>query len=83
MLLIKNGYILDPESGYEGDADILVENGRIKKLYKGFTGMVDESLFENLEVIDADGWGEFRVDGGSVSTWVMKEAYDYLETEVV
>lgn len=55
MLLIKNGYILDPESGYEGDADILVENGRIKKLYKGFTGMVDESLFENLEVIDADG----------------------------
>ena len=31
MLLIKNAYILDPESGYEGDADILVENGRIKK----------------------------------------------------
>ena len=56
MLLIKNGYILDPASGYEGDADILVENGRIKKLYKGFTGMVDESLFENLEVIDADGF---------------------------
>ena len=55
MLLIKNGYILDPESGYEGEADILVENGRIKKLYKGFTGMVDESLFPNLEVIDADG----------------------------
>lgn len=56
MLLIKNAYMLDPESGYEGDADILVENGRIKKLYKGFTGMVDESLFENLEVIDADGF---------------------------
>lgn len=56
MLLIKNGYILDPESGYEGDADILVENGKIKKLYKGFIGMVDESLFENLEVIDAEGY---------------------------
>ena len=56
MLLIKNAYILDPASGYEGDAEILVENGRIKKLYKGFTGMVDETLFENLEVIDADGW---------------------------
>ena len=56
MLLIKNAYILDPESGYEGDADILVENGRIKKLYKGFTGLVDESLFDDLEVIDADGW---------------------------
>ena len=35
------------------------------------------------QLIDADGWGEFRVDGGSVSTWVTKEAYDYLETEVV
>ena len=55
MLLIKNAYILDPESGYEGDADILVENGRIKKLYKGMIGLVDESLFDNLEVIDADG----------------------------
>ena len=55
MLLIKNGYILDPESGYEGEADILVENGKIKKLYKGFPGMVDESLFDDLEVIDADG----------------------------
>ena len=55
MLLIKNGYILDPESGYEGDADILIENGRIKKLYLGVTGLVDESLFENLQVIDANG----------------------------
>ena len=55
MLLIKNGYILDPESGYEGDADILIENGRIKKLYLGMSGLVDESLFENLEVIDANG----------------------------
>lgn len=55
MLLIKNAYMLDPETGYEGDADILVENGRIKKLYKGITGLVDESLFDDLEVIDADG----------------------------
>ena len=55
MLLIKNAYILDPESGYEGDADILIENGRIKKLYLGVIGLVDESLFEDLEVIDADG----------------------------
>ena len=55
MLLIKNGYLLDPESGYEGEADILVENGRIKKLYRGLTGLVDESLFPDLEVIDAEG----------------------------
>lgn len=55
MLLIKNGYILNPESGYEGDADILIEDGRIKKLYLGMTGLVDESLFEDLKVIDANG----------------------------
>ena len=56
MLLIKNGYLLDPESGYQGDADILIENGKIKKLYLGTTGLVDESLFENLTVVDANGW---------------------------
>ena len=55
MLLVKNGYLLDPESGYEGIADILIEDGKIKKLYKGFTGLVDESLFPDMEVIDADG----------------------------
>lgn len=55
MLLIKNAYVLDPESGYEGDADILIEKGKIKKLYLGIIGLVDESLFEDLEVIDADG----------------------------
>ena len=46
MLLIKNGYMLDPKSRYEGEADILVDNGKIKKIYRGLTGIVDESLFE-------------------------------------
>lgn len=55
MLLIKNGYMLDPKSGYEGEADILIENGKIKKIYRGLTGMVDETLIEGLEVIDAGG----------------------------
>ncbi len=34
-------------------------------------------------VIDPEGWGDFKVDGGSVSTWVCRAAYDYLETEMV
>lgn len=33
-------------------------------------------------VINQEGWGDFRVDGGSVSTWVSKGAYEYLETEL-
>lgn len=55
MLLIKNGYMLDPKSGYEGEADILIDNGKIKKIYRGLIGLVDESLFDDLEIIDAAG----------------------------
>lgn len=33
-------------------------------------------------VINEDGWGCFGVDGGSVSVWVCKDAYVYLETEM-
>lgn len=55
MLFIKNGYMLDPKSGYEGEADILTEHGRIKKIYRGGNSGLDESLFEHLEVIDAEG----------------------------
>lgn len=55
MLLIKNGYMLDPKSGYEGEADILIENGKIKKIYRGISCPIDESLFEHLEVLDAEG----------------------------
>lgn len=32
MLVIKNGYLLDPESGYEGIADIFIQEDRIKKI---------------------------------------------------
>ena len=55
MLLIKNGYMLDPKSGFEGEADILIQDGRIKKIYRGVTGLVDETLFDDLQVIDAGG----------------------------
>lgn len=56
MLLIKNGYMLDPASGYEGEADILIEKERIKKIYYGTNCPIDESLFEDLEVLDAEGF---------------------------
>ncbi|HPF28860.1 MAG TPA: alpha-amylase [Lachnospiraceae bacterium] len=32
--------------------------------------------------IDHKGYGDFRVEGGSVSVWVRREAYEYLETMV-
>lgn len=37
MILIKNGYVIDPESGFEDYADIIIEAGIIKKI-----GCVDE-----------------------------------------
>ena len=46
--------------------------------FKDVTGKCPENI-----IIDNEGWGDFRVDGGSVSTWVRRAAYDYLETEVV
>lgn len=55
MILIKDGYLLDPASGYEGLADILIENDKIKKLYYGGMGNVPEELLSNVEIIDAEG----------------------------
>ena len=32
MLLIKNGYMIDPETGIEGKKDILIDEGKILKI---------------------------------------------------
>lgn len=33
MMLIKNGRLVDPESGFDGLADLLIENGRIRRIF--------------------------------------------------
>ena len=33
--LIKNGYVIDPGSGQEGEADVAIKNGRIVKIPSG------------------------------------------------
>lgn len=38
--------------------------------------------FSDAVAIDGDGFGEFRVDGGSVSVWVPEETYRYIRTTV-
>ena len=35
MLLIQNGYMIDPKSGREGKLDILTEGARILRIGKG------------------------------------------------
>ncbi len=50
MLLIKNGYMIDPKSGREGKFDILTEGEKILRIGKGL-----ERPEEGCEVIDAEG----------------------------
>lgn len=55
MLLIKNGYILDPKSRREGVYDILIEDNKIKKI-DTFITLIDlsDEEKENLQIIYAD-----------------------------
>ncbi len=50
MLLIKNGYMIDPKSGREGSFDILTEGDRIVKIDRDL-----EPPMEPCQVIDAEG----------------------------
>nr|WP_300837608.1 dihydroorotase [uncultured Acetatifactor sp.] len=50
MLLIKNGYMIDPKSGREGKLDILTKGDRILRIGKGL-----ESPGGECDVIDAEG----------------------------
>lgn len=50
MLLIRNGYFIDPKSGMEGKYDILTEGDRIRKIGKMLT-----APSENCNIIDAEG----------------------------
>ena len=36
MLLIKNGYMIDPETGIEGKRDILIDEGKIRLFRNAF-----------------------------------------------
>ena len=41
-LLLKNGYVVDPGSGFEGTADILVADGRIARVGRKLTCAADK-----------------------------------------
>ena len=43
-MLIKNGRVIDPESGFDGLADLLIENGKIKKIVKRVDGGADNTV---------------------------------------
>lgn len=56
-MIIKNGRVIDPKSGFDGIADIIIKDGKIEKiLKKAENSEVQEALPETgEEVIDASG----------------------------
>lgn len=55
MLLIKNGYLIDPKSGKQGIYDILTDGTKIKKIAPFITfADIDDNDKENITTIYAD-----------------------------
>lgn len=60
MILIKNGRVIDPESRFDGLADVYAEDGKIVRIVKKGAGKAEggassEEVPETTEVIDATG----------------------------
>ncbi len=55
MLLIENGYMIDPKSGLEGNYDILTEGSRIVRVGKCLREEMEDSILQVCECIDASG----------------------------
>ena len=55
-MIIKNGRVIDPKSGFDGIADIIIKDGKLKNFKKAEASEVQEALPETgEEVIDASG----------------------------
>lgn len=44
MILIKDGYVVDPLNNLNGKFDILIENGKITKIQENITPLQDVKL---------------------------------------
>lgn len=55
MLLIENGYMIDPRSGREGNYDILTDGGKIVKIGRRLCNELPDSVLDTCKRIDASG----------------------------
>lgn len=55
MLLIENGYMIDPKSGREGNYDVLTEDGRIRKIGRNLRQELTAAERKNCEILNAEG----------------------------
>ena len=54
MLLIRNGYVMDPKSKTEGIRDILIEDKKIVKIGENLLADMSAEESAHLEIIDAE-----------------------------
>lgn len=56
-MIIKNGRVIDPKSGFDGIADIAIKDGKIEKILKREGNAKEEDAFQTAdeEIIDASG----------------------------
>lgn len=55
MLLVENGYMIDPKSGLEGNFDILTEGGRIRRIGRQLRQELTAKEREKCRILDAEG----------------------------
>ena len=55
MLLIENGYMIDPKTSREGNYDILIEGKKIIKIGTKLRSVLEEETLRNCRVINAEG----------------------------
>ncbi len=55
MLLIENGYMIDPKSGREGNYDILTEGKRIRRIDRRLRQEMTAAELKKCQVINAEG----------------------------
>lgn len=60
MLFIKNGYMINPRTGFEGNADIIIKNDKVLKVIPGGGITMEEvptitGIDEEVNVLDARG----------------------------
>lgn len=55
MLLIENGYMIDPRSGREGNYDILTDGMRIRRIGKALQRELTAVERKKCRVLDVEG----------------------------
>ena len=74
MLLIKNGRVVDPKSGLDTQADVLVDGKKVVKIAENIEAG-DAQVIDATGLVVAPGLVDIRIDVVSFTTGEMKKRY--------